>query len=78
MKRPVAVCLLSAGWLIPLYLTFILFLEYLRFDLVPEVINQGFKGSFSALGPCLLSLLVSFAWLAAAVIFWALHFMKAK
>jgi hypothetical protein len=78
MKRYIAVSLLSAGWLFPLFLSWVLFLEYLRYDLAPEVIGHGFKGSFSALGSCVFSLLISFAWLGTAIVFWALHFLKAR
>jgi hypothetical protein len=77
MTRVVLVCILSAGWLLPLCISVRLFLfAYVPFTLLPQITGRGFLASWSALEPSYWLFVVSASWLACAIIFWTAYFLR--
>jgi hypothetical protein len=76
LNRMILISSLSAGWLGPALLSLTFFVVYLRNTLIPQVTGQGFLASYSAGGAAWWCLIVAAIWLAAAITYWAVYFLR--
>ena len=66
-----AVALLSAGWLIPLWLSVQFHLDFLRLELWPRVAGQPVLNSFPYLSASSTLFSTACVWLGLVILFWS-------
>ena len=79
MKKPKAcfLAMLSAGWLLPLYLAGITFKAYLQTELEPKIMGRPLTHSFPILDVCNFWFAIAAIWLACVIVCWSLYFLRA-
>ena len=70
--------ILSAGWLLPLYLVGTNFAAYLKTELEPEVMGKPVTHSFPILLVCISWFAIAAFWLACVIVCWSLYFLRAR
>jgi len=76
--KPYIVAFLSAGWLLPVYLTGISFVRYMKTELEPRISGQGFDHGFPVLDLCLFWFIVAILWLGLVIFCWSIYFLRRK
>jgi len=76
--KPYIFAILSAGWLLPLYLVGTNFRAYLETELLPNITGHPITHSFPILLVCHFWFAVAILWLAVVIFCWSLYFLRRK
>ena len=74
--RPYILATLSAGWLLPVYLTGSSFVRYVKTELEPRISGQGFDHSFPILDLCFFRFMLAVSWLGVVIFGWSIYFLR--
>lgn len=60
----------SIGWLVPMWLSFWLFMDFWQVEGLPRIYGHNPGNSFEWFGPIKFNVSLAFGWLAAAAAYW--------
>jgi hypothetical protein len=69
---------LSAGWLLPVFLTGTNVVAYIKTELEPRISGKPFDHSFPILDICLFWFTVAVVWLAVVIFCWSFFLLRRK
>jgi hypothetical protein len=71
MVKPIILVVVSAGWIVPLYLGIDSIISFLRLEVYPRLLGQSPLNSFPFLRFSKQMVIIGFAWLAIVSLFWS-------
>lgn len=71
MVKPIILVVVSAGWIVPLYLGIDSIISFLRLEVYPRLLGQSPLNSFPFLRFSRQMVIIGFAWLAVVALFWS-------
>jgi hypothetical protein len=76
--KPYIFAILSAGWLLPVFLTGSNLVAYIKTELEPRISGKPFDHSFPVLDICFFWFAVAVVYLSIVIFCWSLYFLRRK